>query len=123
MNPRHRVFFLIAFAVPEIGLIVLNSIYHIPYAFPVAGLLALFLGLVYIRLLKARRTAVAPRRRNVYVAVKLYLGFALVAGVNIIADGWHWYDVLYSVFPTVFSAIMFSSNREKLKKESAQSNS
>ena len=122
MNPRHRIIFLIVFAVPVINLIIFGFIYHIPYALPEAGLLALILGAIFIRLLKARRAPEAPRRRKFSVAVKLYLGFVLVAGITFIEEGWHWYDLLFLVFPTLFSVILLRSNRESLKKESAESN-
>ena len=120
MNSRKRIIFLIAFAVPVINLIIFGFIYHLPDAFPVAGLLALILGVIYIRLLNVRGPIEASRRRLIRISIRLYIGPALVALLNIIGEGWHWYDILYPVFPTAASALLFWSNREKLKKESAQ---
>jgi predicted PurR-regulated permease PerM len=95
MSRKQRIIFLIIFAVPILNLLILGTIYHIPYAFPVGGVLALALAAVYIYLQKARRPTAAPRPRATRIAIRLYIGFALIALFNISAEGWHWYDLLY----------------------------
>jgi len=120
MNPRNRVIFLIVFAVPVVSLVIFGRIYHIPYALPEAGLLALFLGAIFIRILKARRPIEGARRRNINIAVKLYLVSMVLAVVDIIEEGWHWYELLYLIFPTLLSAVLFRS--ELFKKKPARSN-
>ena len=112
MSRRQRVIFLIIFAVPIFSLLICGAIYQIPYAYSVAGLLAFTLGAVYIYLQKVRRPAVASRSRITRIAIRLYIGFALVALVNIGAEGWRWYDPLYLVFPTVISGMLFRSTRK-----------
>jgi hypothetical protein len=111
MSRKQRIIIVIIFTVPILNLLILGAIYQIPYAFPIGGLLALALGAVYIYLQKVRRPTAAPRPRATRIAIRLYIGFALVALFNISAEGWHWYDLLYLVFPTAAWALMFRSNR------------
>jgi peptidoglycan/LPS O-acetylase OafA/YrhL len=111
MTRRQRIIFLIIFAVPVLNLLVLGTIYQIPYAYPIAGLLAFTLGAVYNYLHRVRRTGAAPRSRTTKIAIQLYIAFALIAFVNISAEGWHWYDLLYLAFPTAVTALMFRSRR------------
>jgi hypothetical protein len=119
MTRRRRIIFLIIFAVPIVNLLILGTIYDIHYEFPIIGLLTFTLGAVYIYLQKVRGTATALRPRPTRIALRLYLAFALVALFNIMAEGWNWYDLLYLVFPTAVSALMFRSNHKSREIKSA----
>lgn len=125
MYKRRRIIYLVSFLVLALNAITLGSIYHVRYAYPMAGIVAAILGAVYtyLYLRKKHHSPTNYRRLIVRRAILLYLGFAIIASLNATVNGWHWFDLFYLVFPTAVSAILFYLNRRSERNTVLRQNS